>query len=168
MHGSGIGHLDLKPSNVVLRASGEPTIVDFGLAGRHLRPGCGTVAYAAPEIWGVVPEGAVPSPLAADMYGFGCVAFELFTGRTLFDGNDEIALVSAHVAHDGRPEGIARLAELPRLGHLAATLSHCLRRDPRDRPSVAAVRGALRNVSASIAQLPWPLVHPMGGPSVPT
>src|SRR5262249_44963779 len=72
MHGAGIGHLDLKPSNVILRNGTSPVLVDFGLAGRKLRPGCATGAYGAPEVWGVVPEGGAPTPLAADVYGFGC------------------------------------------------------------------------------------------------
>jgi len=157
MHGVGIGHLDLKPSNVVLRAGTDPILVDFGLAGRQLRPGCGTAFYCAPEVWGVVPDGARPTPMTADIYGFGCVAYELLTGRALFEAPDVLAVVSAHVTHDGRPPGVGKMAEVEGLGHLAAFLSHCLRHDPRHRPDVTALRGALRNVGARLAQRPWPL-----------
>jgi eukaryotic-like serine/threonine-protein kinase len=157
MHDVGIGHLDLKPSNIVLRGDTEPVLVDFGLAGRHLRPGCGTPCYCAPEVWGVVAEGAQPTPMTADIYGFGCVAYELLTGKLLFDSPEVRAVVTAHVTHDGRPEGVAKLAEKPGLGHVAAVISHCLRHDPRNRPDIKAVRGALRNVGGRLAQLPWPL-----------
>jgi serine/threonine protein kinase len=59
MHAAGIAHLDLKPANVIVRdAPGQrraPVLVDFGLAGRRVRPGCGTLDYSAPEIWGSSP-----------------------------------------------------------------------------------------------------------------
>ncbi len=157
MHKSGVGHLDLKPSNVVMRGtSTEPVLVDFGLAGRHLRPGCATGCYGAPEVWGVVPDGATPTPMTADVYSFGCFAFEMLTGRTLFDAPNEMALVTAHVTHDGRPPPIAFLASDPRLGNAAALLSHCLRHDPRHRPDVATLRRALKNVTPQVAHVPWP------------
>src|SRR5262249_61465648 len=35
MHSAGVGHLDVKPANVILRAGGDPGLVDFGLTGRH-------------------------------------------------------------------------------------------------------------------------------------
>src|SRR6185436_16989670 len=38
MHAAGIGHLDVKPSNVILREGDTPVLVDFGLSGRQLRP----------------------------------------------------------------------------------------------------------------------------------
>src|SRR6185436_1925360 len=60
MHAAGLGHLDVKPANVVVRQSGAPVLVDFGLTGRNLRPGCLTGAYGAPEVWGVAPEGFDP------------------------------------------------------------------------------------------------------------
>ena len=157
MHGVGIGHLDLKPSNVVLRAGTDAVLVDFGLAGRQLRPGCGTAFYCAPEVWGVVPDGARPTPMTADVYGFGCVAYELLTGKMLFEAPDVLGVVSAHVTHDGRPAGVTKMADTEGLGHAAAFLSHCLRHDPRHRPDVTALRGALRNVGSRIAHLPWPL-----------
>ena len=158
MHGAGVGHLDLKPSNIVLRADTDPILVDFGLAGRQLRPGCGTACYCAPEIWGVLPDGAKATPMTADIYAFGCVAYEVLTGKTLFDGASVPVVVSAHITHDGRPAGVAKMAETPSLGHAAALISHCLRKNPQDRPDVATLRGALRNVGGRIAQLGWPLV----------
>ena len=53
MHSVGVAHLDLKPTNVVMRKGKEPVLVDFGLAGRHLRLGCGSGPYGAPEVWGL-------------------------------------------------------------------------------------------------------------------
>ncbi len=103
MHSVGIGHLDLKPSNVILRNEDAPVLVDFGLSGRQLRPGCGTLEYCAPEVVGVIPKDHQPTPMPADVYAFGCLAFELLTAQTLFEGDDEMKILAAHVEHDGWP-----------------------------------------------------------------
>jgi hypothetical protein len=74
MHQVGVGHLDVKPSNIIVcnadAVTGvgqppKPVLVDFGLAGRHLRPGCGTANYGAPEIWGA---GDTSQAIPADVY----------------------------------------------------------------------------------------------------
>ncbi len=155
MHRHAIGHLDLKPSNVVLRLGQTPCLVDFGLAGRVLRPGCATGNYGAPEIWGVVPEDLdEPSPLPADVYAFGALAFEVLTGQTLFDGSTTMAIVSKHLVHDGHPEGIDTVAHVRPLVEL---LAHMLRHDPRDRWKIGQVRAAMRSISKVAGHLPWPL-----------
>jgi hypothetical protein len=157
MHGAGIGHLDLKPSNVIVRSSGQPALVDFGLSGRHLRPGCATAAYGAPEVWGLVSSGPPPTPMQADVYGFACVAFEVMTGKTLFDAPSEMACVAAHVSHDGLPEAVSRLAKDPRYAPLGNLLYHCLRRDAHARPAVSAVRSELARIAPEITSVGWPV-----------
>lgn len=160
MHRAGVGHLDIKPSNVILRDGSEPVLVDFGLSGRQLRPGCGTLEYCAPEILGVVPAGLTPPPQAADMYAFACLAFELLTANTLFDGDDEMTLASGHVSHDGWPERVAELGRYTELTELMTILAACLRRDPRNRPSAEEVRAALLPLQSSLKDLAWPLAAP--------
>jgi hypothetical protein len=157
MHSVGVGHLDLKPSNVVLRGGGAPVLVDFGLAGRHLRPGCGTSSYGAPEVWGIVPEGVAPTPMAADVYGFGCLAYEVLTGETLFDAPNEVALISAHLTHDGLPPPVKRLIERPATAGLASVLRHCLRKDPRVRGSAALIRQEVHAVATALSSRSWPV-----------
>jgi hypothetical protein len=157
MHSAGVGHLDIKPSNIILRPSGEPVLVDFGLAGRHLRPGCGTAVYCAPEVWGVLPKGGIPTPMTADVYSFGCFAYEVLTGRTLFGGMTDSALISAHLTHDGVPPPVRRLAENRRSAALAAFLVCCLRQNPAQRASVTELRRELSARSAEIARIPWPI-----------
>ena len=109
MHATGVGHLDVKPSNVVLRRGGQPVLVDFGLAGRHIRPGCATGPYGAPEVWGALDGRADLSPPKADVYAFACLAFEALTGRLLFDAPSEMAQIATHLAHDGFPERFHQL-----------------------------------------------------------
>ncbi len=156
MHAAGLGHLDLKPRNIVLRDASAPVLVDFGLAGRHVRVGCATPAYAAPEVWGLEVEGGTPSPFAADVYSFGCVAYELLSRRELFGGPHEYAIMAAHVQHDGGPAAIERLRHDPERRAIGAMLSACLRRSPKDRPGVDALRAELRALAPRIASLGWP------------
>ena len=160
MHSVGVGHHDLKPSNVILRDGRVAVLVDFGLSGRHLRPGCATGCYGAPEIWGIVAEGAKPTPLTADVYSFGCLAYEVLTGRTLFDAPSEVALVSAHLTHDGLPPPVKRLSADPALEALAMLLFQCLRHDPRDRAEVPTLRAELRRITPILHALRWPVGEP--------
>jgi hypothetical protein len=157
MHGVGVGHLDVKPSNVVLRDGKEPVLVDFGLAGRHIRPGCATAAYGAPEVWGIVPDGVEATPLTADVYAFGCLAFEVLTTTTLFDEPSDMATVSAHLLHDGLPGPVRKLAEHPRLEPLGMFLFHCLRHSPADRPDITELRHKLQHLAGHIEPLRWPI-----------
>jgi hypothetical protein len=154
MHAVGVGHLDIKPSNVVIRKGEQAVLVDFGLAGRHLRPGCATGPYGAPEVWGAV-EGKEPSK--ADIYAFGCVAYETLTGRTLFDGDSEMALVAKHVAHDGLPAPIKALADRKVVPGLAELLQKTLRRNPNARPTASEVRKELARLAPALAKAKWPV-----------
>jgi eukaryotic-like serine/threonine-protein kinase len=157
MHAVGVAHLDVKPSNVVLRRGEEAVLVDFGLAGRHLRPGCATGPYGAPEVWGALDGEATGSPAKADVYAFGCVAFETLTGRVLFDAETEITQIAMHVAHDGFPGPLRALAKRPDLGPVAELLFSTLRREARDRPTAAAVRKELQRITPALARTSWPM-----------
>ncbi len=156
MHGAGVGHLDLKPSNVVIRDGDEAVLVDFGLAGRHIRPGCGTGPYGAPEVWGAIPDGVVPTPMAADVYAFGCLAYEALTGEVLFDAETEVAQIAQHVGHDGMPPKLAALGARAGMAPLVELLRTTLRHAADKRPSAAAVRATLRRVAPQLAGVAWP------------
>ncbi len=83
---SHVAHLDLKPSNILIDASGTVKITDFGMAqcaGTALSGGpavAGSPAYMAPEQF----EGR-PSP-GADLWAVGVVLFEMLLGRTPYRG----------------------------------------------------------------------------------
>ncbi len=157
MHRVGVAHLDVKPSNVILREEGTPVLVDFGLSGRHLRPGCGTLEYCAPEILGVPINEGQYSASAADMYAFACMAYELLAGELLFTSDDETAIISKHLGHDGWPEKLANLGRDPTYRELGTLLASCLRREPRHRPGAAHVRRELARIAEGMSTLPWPL-----------
>jgi hypothetical protein len=157
MHGVGVAHLDIKPSNVIVRDGETPVLVDFGLSGRHLRPGCGSVHYCSPEVLGVAPQGAPKTPLPADIYAFGCTAFEALTSNLLFDGPDEMGIAQAHIAHDGWPDRLALYAHAPQTRDIATLLAACLRRDLRHRPTASQTRRALNGLARDLQRLSWPL-----------
>ncbi len=157
MHEVEIGHLDVKPSNIVLRPSGEPVLVDFGLAGRSIRTGCATPTYAAPEVWGHVEDDGPASPAKADVYAFGCVAYELLAGRPLFVEPHVLALLAAHMGHDGDPEPIRELHAHPTLAPVGAWLSSCLRRSPKARATAEELREGLRAIAPRVVGSGWPL-----------
>lgn len=157
MHGVGLAHLDLKPSNVLLRRGEQGVLVDFGLAGRKVRLGCGTGPYGAPEVWGVMPESGSAPPDKADIYSFGCLAFEMLTGKTLFDAPNEVTQITMHVSHDGFPLPMRALIANPEIGPLAELLVPTLRRDPRHRPSAEELRSDLRAVWSMVDGAKWPV-----------
>jgi hypothetical protein len=157
MHSVGVGHLDVKPSNVILRAGVQPVLVDFGLAGRHIRPGCGTTSYGAPEVWGITLPGARLTPMSADVYSFGCLGYEVLTGRTLFEAPSEVAVISAHVTHDGLPPPLKRLAERSQTAPVAQVLERCLRKDPADRAAANELREQLGAVGDQLRGKKWPV-----------
>jgi len=164
MHAVGVAHLDVKPSNIIVCNADsitgigqppQPVLVDFGLAGRHLRAGCGTANYGAPEIWGA---GDASRAIPADVYAFGCLIFEAYTGRTLFDGHGEDATIHEHLAHDGEPSSVRALLEQPETRELGELISKCIRRNPQDRITVRQARQMLASLSMSDVRNPhWPV-----------
>jgi serine/threonine protein kinase len=161
LHEKGLAHLDVNPRNVVLRKQmDDAVLVDFGLAGRRLRPGCGAGAYLAPEIWTASAEGDDPpagAPGPADVYAFGCVAYETLTGEVLFAADTEAAQIALHADHDGKPPRIEKLASGAETAALAELLASALRKDPAKRATASELRERLRALRPWLAMSKWPL-----------
>jgi transcriptional regulator with GAF, ATPase, and Fis domain/predicted Ser/Thr protein kinase/DNA-binding transcriptional ArsR family regulator/predicted negative regulator of RcsB-dependent stress response len=107
LHGKGLVHQDVKPSNVmVVNGSGDRArvkLMDLGLAGQpHHGAGPGqvrgTAAYLSPE---AARGGYVDA--RSDLYSVGCVAYELLTGRPPFRGSSALGVLRGHLQEDPLP-----------------------------------------------------------------
>ena len=131
-HMRGLIHRDIKPSNIMIRRNGEVKLMDFGIA--HTRdlealtlPGTmiGTPSYMSPEqILGQNLD------VRSDIFSFGIVLYELFTGMKPFV-DDETRAVSAKIVNDAfiRPRRIN--SNIPR--SLQRVIKKCLAKKPAKR-----------------------------------
>ncbi len=92
-HMRGVLHRDLKPSNIVVDASGEPKLLDFGVAKTIAGADSSAERTQAGHLIGTLnymsPEQAAADPAAldvrTDLYALGVIAYELLSGRLPFD-----------------------------------------------------------------------------------
>ena len=138
-HERGIVHRDIKPENVLL-ASGAAVVTDFGIAKAiaaaradmgdatitRVGTSVGTPAYMSPE----QATGDPTTDYRADIYSFGCLAYELLTGETPFHALPVHKLIAAHISD--RPVDVAaRRTDCP--AGLAEVVMQCLEKNPDHR-----------------------------------
>lgn len=136
LHAHGVVHCDLKPTNVLVTAAGELTLLDFGVLaelsrGASERTVAGTPAYLAPER--IRGEPATP---ATDLYALGCTLFEIFAGRPPFVGS-VTAVLAAHLAApvpDGEELGVTIPPDFDMLTRAL------MAKEPADRPPIDRLR----------------------------
>jgi serine/threonine protein kinase/Tol biopolymer transport system component len=162
-HERGIIHRDLKPANIKLRPDGTVKVLDFGLA-KALEPVSGSSgdATASPTITSpamtgmgmllgtaayMSPEQARGKPVdkRSDIWAFGCVLYEMLTGKRAFEGED-VGETLAAVLRD-QPDWNAVPTEVP--SPIIVMVKGCLSKDPHQRVGdVAAVRFVLNHADA--------------------
>jgi serine/threonine protein kinase len=183
-HARGLVHRDVKPANIWLEGVGVPPlgggagdrlkaelqpgtggrvkILDFGLVrvldeGRRLTQLgdiVGTPAYMAPE-----QAAGKDVDARADLFGLGCILYELVTGAVPFRGETRFETLRAVVQDEVRPASEVN----PGLPPAVAELVHALlTKDPAARPAGAAVvAAALRSLRRRPSRR-WPLAVALG------
>jgi len=139
-HDHSVVHRDVKPDNVML--TGDAAVVtDFGIAkavSAALTDSGGMTLTQAGSVMGtpayMAPEQAMGDPATdhrADIYSFGCLAYEVLTGRPPFPEPTSHQVVAAHLSR--APRAVTELrAEVP--PSLADLVAHCLAKLPERRP----------------------------------
>jgi serine/threonine-protein kinase len=169
-HEQGIIHRDLKPANIKLRDDGTVKVLDFGLAkameplstispalthsptitSPALMTGVGmllgTAAYMSPE-----QAKGRPADKRSDIWAFGCVLFEMLTGKRAFEGEDVSETLAAVLR--GTPDWNVLSPNTPRL--VSSFLQRCFVKDLRHRNAdIAVARFVIDQVTDGKADAP--------------
>ena len=146
-HSLGICHRDVKPSNIMIHASGAAVLLDFGIASSLDQSSSltatgtviGTLPYMAPEV--VRGEKATP---ASDVYALGAVMYECVSGQPPFVADTAAALLLEITKGDYPPPSCT--------GDLGDLIVEMLDPDPHQRPTAQDLLVRLAAIHTSITR----------------
>jgi serine/threonine-protein kinase len=147
VHSMGIIHRDIKPENIFIEQSGRAKLMDFGISkavGFNMTKAgntMGTPYYMAPE----QVQGANITPLV-DVYSFGIVLYELFTGERLVTG-DSMERLFYVILHENPDPAKLVAAGVPQ--PLIDLILRCTAKKPEDRlQSFSAIKQVLIGIAS--------------------
>jgi eukaryotic-like serine/threonine-protein kinase len=184
-HAHGVIHRDLKPANIMLTKSGAK-LMDFGLAkpagavsvaanagpytpstptmniatlsadaSTLTQKGTvvGTFQYMAPEVLQGTEANA-----QSDIFSFGCLLYEMITGRRAFEGKSQLSVLGAILDHEPERISVLNPGLPPRLDE---TVHRCLAKNPEQRYGcIHDVRIQLEGIAQAASQSQSPLEQP--------
>ncbi len=162
-HEKGIIHRDLKPANVKISPDGRVKVLDFGLAKAIENTSAGVAQSKSPTMLSmaatnagmILGTAAYMSPEQArgrqvdrrtDIFAFGCVLYEMVTGRPAFDGEDVTEILGRVVTSE--PDWSRLPAGTPWL--IQRLLRRALMKDPRQR--LGDIRDARFEIEDALAE----------------